>query len=252
MAVRSTLLIVAVGLCLLAGGTAAAEIRVAVAANFAPTLHRLAEAFTAATGHRLLISSASTGKHYAQIRNGAAFDIFLAADAERPARLEREGLGVAGSRFAYAEGRLALWVPDAAAIDDPAAWLTAGGFRRLAIAHPRLAPYGRAAQQLLEHWGLWDALQTKLVRGENVGQAFQFVATGNAQAGLIALSQVIARAEDARGGYRVISAGLHMPIAQHALLLRTGPAAEAFLRYLKSAPAVAEIRRDGYAVPEGR
>lgn len=249
MPVHSTLLAITVGLCLLAGGVAAAEIRVAVATNFAPTLQRLAEAFTAATGHRLQISSASTGKHYAQIRNGAAFDIFLAADAERPARLEREGLGVAGSQFAYAEGRLALWAPAAAAIDDPAAYLAMGGFRHLAIAHPRLAPYGRAAQQVLQHWGLWEALQAKLVRGENVGQAFQFVATGNAQAGLVALSQVLARAQGARGSYRVIPARLHAPIAQHALLLRAGPPAEAFLRYLKGAPAVAEIRRDGYSVP---
>lgn len=235
-------------LCLAPALAAADEVRIAVAANFTPTLERLVELFASETGHRAILSSASTGKHYAQIRNGAGFDVFLAADDERPAQLERDGVGVAGSRFVYAEGRLVLWVPGSAALGDPAAFLAAGGYRRLAIAHPRLAPYGRAAQEVLQHWGLWDRLRERLVRGENVGQAFQFVATGNAEAGLVALAQVLAVDPSRRGSYRPIAAELHTPIAQQAMLLRPGAAAESFLDFLRGPRAAAEIRRDGYEV----
>jgi molybdate transport system substrate-binding protein len=227
----------------------AADVRVAVASNFAPTLKRLAADFTAQTGHRVLISSGSTGKHYAQIRNGARFDLFMAADSERPALLEREGIGVAGSRFVYAEGRLVLWAPAAASLANPRDLLASGTLTRLAIANPRLAPYGLAARELLSGWGLWQGLQGRLVRGENVGQAFQFVATGNAPAGLVALSQVLEHDASARGAYQVIEAGLHPPIRQQALLLHRSPAAEALVRFLKGAPALATIRTAGYAVP---
>ena len=226
-----------------------AEVRVAVAANFAPTLQDIAAEFSAATGHRVVIASASTGKHYAQIRNGAGFDVFLAADVERPQRLEREGFGVPGGRFDYAIGRLVLWAPDAGDIDDPRTLLAADDLTRLAIANPRLAPYGVAAHQVLEAWGLWERLQTRLVRGENVAQAFQFVATGNAPAGLVALSQVLALHGVAPDSYRTIAGELHAPIRQQGLLLRRGPAAEAFIRYLQGAAAGARIRAAGYALP---
>lgn len=225
------------------------EVRVAVAANFVPTLERLAADFGERTGHRVLASSASTGKHYAQIRNGAGFDVFLAADAQRPALVEQEGLGVAGTRFTYAQGRLALWVPGEAALPAPREYLEAARFRRLAIANPRLAPYGLAAQQVLERWQFWDRLQDRLVSGENVAQATQFVATGNAQAGLVALAQVLALAPDARGAYSPIPSGLHDPIDQQALLLRDSSAARAFIEYLRSDAAVARIREAGYLVP---
>jgi molybdate transport system substrate-binding protein len=227
------------------------EVRIAVAANFAPTLRELAREFSAETGHRVQISSGSTGKHYAQIHNGAAFDVFLAADSARPTRLEVEGVGVAGSRFTYAIGRLVLWVPGQTEIGQPEGYLRTARFHRLAIANPRLAPYGLAAQQALETWQLWDRLQEKLVRGENVAQAYQFVATGNAQSGLVALSQLLQgdQAGHGAGAYRIISDELHDPIRQDALLLRSGAAAEAFLQYLRSEAAARMIRAAGYALP---
>ena len=244
-----TLLAFLLSLCLAPGLVAAAEVRVAVAANFASTLRLLAPEFAAETGHRLLISPGSTGKHYAQIRNGAAFDVFLAADAEHPMRLEAEGTGIAGSRFAYAEGRLALWVPGQGDLGDPAAYLARGAFRRVAIANPRLAPYGQAARQVLEAWGLWDALQSKLVRGENIAQAYQFVASGNAEVGLVALSQLLTGEAVAQADYRPVPDTLYRPIAQHALLLRRSAAAEAFLEFLKGEQALRLIRAAGYRVP---
>lgn len=232
------------------GLVVAAEVRVAVAANFASTLRLLAAEFAAASGHRLLISPGSTGKHYAQIRNGAAFDVFLAADAEHPMRLEEEGSGIAGSRFPYAEGRLVLWAPGKGEIREPAVYLASDVVRRIAIANPRLAPYGQAAQQVLEAWGLWETLQGRLVRGENVAQAYQFVATGNAEAGLVALSQLLTGDAVAQADYRVLPETLYRPIAQHALLLRRNAAAEAFLKFLKGEKAVRLIRAAGYRVPQ--
>ena len=236
-------------LCLLPAVVLAGEVRVAVAANFASTLRDVAAEFTTATGHKVIIASASTGKHYAQIRNGAGFDVFLAADVERPHRLEAEGLGVPGSRFDYAVGRLVLWVPAAGRIADPRELLAADELPRLAIANPRLAPYGVAARQVLEAWGQWNRLQARLVRGENIAQTFQFVATGNAPAGLVALSQVLAFDDVSPDSYRMIAAELHAPIRQQGLLLRRGPAAEAFVDYLRGAAAGAQIRAAGYALP---
>jgi molybdate transport system substrate-binding protein len=225
------------------------EVRIAAAANFVPTLRALAKEFSAQTGHRVKISSGSTGRHYAQIRNGAAFDVFLAADSARPTRLEAEGIGIAGSRFTYAIGRLVLWVPGQTEIGRPEDYLTNARFRRLAIANPRLAPYGLAAQQALETWQLWDRLQDRLVRGENVAQAYQFVATGNAQSGLVALSQLLGGDRAGHGAYRIISGELHEPIRQDALLLRSNAATEAFLQYLRSEPAARMIRDAGYGIP---
>ena len=237
-------------LCLLPAFVMAGELRVAVAANFAATLQRIASAFTDTTGHHVIIASASTGKHYAQIRNGAAFDVFLAADVERPRRLEEEGLGISGSRFDYAVGQLVLWAPGAGRLDDPRAWLAANDLTRLAIANPRLAPYGMAAREVLEAWGLWEPLQARLVRGENIAQAFQFVATGNAPAGLVALSQVLVFDDAVPSTYRLIPSELHAPIRQQGLLLRRSPAAEAFVDFLRSAAAGSAIRTAGYALPE--
>lgn len=228
----------------------AADLRVAVASNFAPVLHRIVERFTAQTGYHALIASASSGKHYAQIRNGAAFDLFLSADAERPRLLEAAGVGAAGSRFTYAEGRLVLWAPGVVVPDDPRAWLGGAGPDRLAIANPRLAPYGLAARQVLENWGLWERLRTRTVRGENVGQAYQFVATGNAPAGLLALSQILLNPRAAATEYREIDADLHAPILQQALLLRTHAASRAFVEFLRGAEARALIVAAGYRVPE--
>ena len=229
--------------------TEAAEVRVAVAANFAATLHTLAEDFSSRTGHRVMVSSGSTGKHYAQIRNGATFDVFLAADSARPERLEAEGIGIANSRFTYAIGRLALWVPGQHELGPPERYLRNADVRHLAIANPRLAPYGLAAEQALRAWGLWERLQPKLVRGENIAQAFQFVATGNASAGLVALPSLLAGGRPVAGSYRVIPPELHQPIDQQGLLLRRGEAADAFLDYLQGEVAAGLIRSAGYEVP---
>lgn len=239
-------------MCLLPALAAAGEVRVAVAANFVTTLRDIASEFTAATGHKVVIASASTGKHYAQIRNGAAFDVFLAADVERPRRLESEGHGVAGGRFDYAIGRLVLWVPDTGHIADPRVLLAAADMKRLAIANPRLAPYGVAAREVLEAWGLWERLQSRLVRGENIAQAFQFVATGNAPAGLVALSQVVVFKGVSADSYRLIDSELHAPIRQQGLLLRRTPAAEAFVDYLRGEAAGARIEAAGYELSGDR
>lgn len=228
----------------------AAEIRVAVASNFAPALRVLATEFERQTGHVVVASSASTGKHYAQIVNGAPFDVFLAADVERVERLEAAGVGVPGSRFTYAEGQLALWTPYLDAGAQAVAYLHTGDFRRLSIANPRLAPYGVAAEQVLVAWGLWDALQSRLVRGENVAQALQFVASGSAEIGLVSLSLVLALDPSRRGQFMLIDPHLHQPIRQEALLLRHGKAAESLLAFMRSATAAAILRRLGYRRPE--
>lgn len=243
---------VAVG-CFVALGLASApvaragEVHVAVATNFAKTARALAGTFAAETGHRAIVSDGSTGKLYAQIVHGAPFQVFLAADVERPRRLEAEGRAVAGTRFAYALGRLVLWSPDAARVLGADA-LAGDDFRYLAIANPDLAPYGAAARELLEQLGLWERLQRRLVRGEDVGQTFQFVATGNAELGLVALSQVSGRG----GSQWIVPSDRYAPIEQQAVLLEPGrsePAAHAFLDFLRGESARAQIERAGYRVP---
>jgi molybdate transport system substrate-binding protein len=235
---------------LAATGARAGEVSVAVAANFKATLEEVGAAFTRATGHTVLASSGSTGKLYAQITQGAPFAVLLAADRARPARLEQEGRTAAGSRFTYAVGRLVLWSPDPGRVDAEGAVLRDPALERLAIANPRTAPYGAAAQEVLEGLGLWDALRPRLVRGENIGQAFQFVASGNAPQGFVALAQV--RAGGQPGSQWLVPQALHAPIEQQAVLLKAGEnnaAARAFLDYLRGPEAVAIIERYGYDVP---
>ncbi len=223
------------------------NLRIAVAANFAPTLEQLAEAFRRETPAAIPVTlvPGSTGKHYAQIRHGAPFDAFFAADAARPERLEREGRIVPGSRFTYALGCLVLWSPDPDRVDADGRVLAGDGFRRLAIANPRLAPYGRAAREVLEGLDLWARLQPRLVRGENIAQAFQYVASGNAELGFVACSQVIGRA----GSRWPPDPARHAPIVQQAVLLRDSPAARAFLDFVRSPAARARIRAAGYGLP---
>lgn len=196
------------------GPAMAGQAHVAVAANFAPLMPALAERFERDTGHTLVISSASTGKLYAQIVHGAPFDVFLAADDDYPHRLEREGRGVAGSRFTYAVGRLALWSPRPSIVDGDSAVLKQKRFRKLAVANPRLAPYGAAAREALEKLGLWTSLQPQMVFGENIAQTYQFVASGNAELGFVAYSQVKGKA----GSHWLVPASLHSPLRQDALL----------------------------------
>lgn len=236
-------------LCLLllgAQGAWADTLRVAVAANFAGTARVLAERFEAASGHRLKLAFGSTGKHYAQITHGAPFDAFLAADRERPERLEAEGRVVPASRFTYALGRLVLWSPRPNLLADGGQALANGDFAHLAIANPRLAPYGKAARQVLERLALWDALQDKLVRGENIAQTYHFVRSGNAKLGFVALSQLHQPGAPAGGSRWEPPMSLYDPIEQQAVLLRDTAAGQAWLRFLRSPEAQALIRDHGY------
>lgn len=229
---------------------AAAEVTLAVAANFSSTAWALVPQFEADTGHTVTISSGSTGRLYAQILNGAPFDVFMAADAERPALLEADPVGVPGTRFTYARGILVLWSPQPGLLSSPGDYLKTAPFSRLAIASPGIAPYGLAARQALEHLGLWATLQAKLVRGDSVTQAFRFVASGSAQAGFVALSQALAWAGPAASLWQV-PREWYRPIEQQAILLRRGAAneaARAWLDFLRSEHARAVIRARGYGV----
>ncbi|MFP4182848.1 molybdate ABC transporter substrate-binding protein [Thiohalospira sp.] len=235
----------------LASLPAAAEtVRVAVASNFAEPLEAVAEAFEQETGHTVRASTGSTGKHYAQIDHGSPFDLFLAADARRPRLLEEGGQAVAGSRFTYAVGRLALYSPDPAAFEEGRQALEEGAFDRLAIANPELAPYGRAARRTLKALGVWSTLEPRLVRGENIGQTHQYVVSGNADAGLVALSQVVA----AEGSRWVVPTELHDPVRQQAVLLERGadnPAARTLLEFLRGPEAAAILEEYGYGTAQG-
>jgi molybdate transport system substrate-binding protein len=230
-------------------GAAAESAHVAVAANFAGTAKVLAEQFARESGHRLELSSGSTGKFYAQITNGAPFDVFLSADEATPHRLENEKLAVAGSRFTYAIGRLVLWSARPGLVDERGEVLRKGRFNRLAIANPKLAPYGAAAQEALEKLGLWDELRAKRVQGENIAQTFQFVSSGNAELGFVALSQIRDAGKPPSGSFWLVPASLHAPLRQDAVLLaraERNAAARGFLDYLRTAPARDLIRSYGY------
>lgn len=225
------------------------EVQVAVAANFAGPMARIGEGFTVATGHALKISSGSTGKFYSQIVAGAPFDVLIAADDETPARLEKEGLAVAGTRFTYAIGKLVLWSAQPGFVDDQGAVLASGRFGHLAVANPKLAPYGQAGMAVLKARGLLEAVAPKLVTGETIAQTFQFVATGNAELGFVALSQVMVPGKPAAGSYWLVPSTLHGEIRQDAVLLKAGEknaAAAALLAYLKSDAARGVIRAYGY------
>jgi molybdate transport system substrate-binding protein len=238
-----------VALVLLFATRAGAEsVHVAVATNFATTCNAIGAAFTAATQHDVVISEGSSGKLAAQIANGAPFEVFLSADALRPAKLEAEQKTVAGTRFVYAVGKLALWSARPDFVKGEAT-LRGDAFRHLAIANPELAPYGAAARDVLQHLQLWDALQPKLVRGEDIGQAFHFVSTGNAELGFVALSQIAANDDGSRW---LVPQDLYAPIEQQAVLLLPGrddPAARAFLEFLKGDAARALIEAAGYGAP---
>jgi molybdate transport system substrate-binding protein len=231
---------------LLCSAARAEDVRVAVAANFATPLQALAQAFSTQTGHKIVASIGSTGKFYAQIRHGAPFDVLLSADDATPQRLEDDKLAVAGSRFTYALGRVVLWSPQAGLVEGSGEVLKGNRFRKLAIANPKLAPYGAAAQQAMTKLGVWDAVQGRLVQGENIAQTFQFVASGNAELGFVALSQLDG---ERKGSRWIVPAELHAPIRQDAVLLRQGQAGRAFLEFLRSAAARERIRAFGYELP---
>jgi molybdate transport system substrate-binding protein len=233
-------------LALSAGSSAADEVRIAVATNFAAPMNELIARFEQHTPHKAVASSGSTGAHYAQIRNGAPFDVFFAADDERPRLLEEQGVAVPGTRFLYAVGRLALWSPRTRYVDDDGRVLETGSFRFLALANPDLAPYGAAARDVLVARGLWERLQPRLVRGQDIGQALSFVATGNAELGFVAWSQLARPGEQVAGSYWLVPEALHAPIAQEAVLIRDSPAARAFLEFVQSPAGREIIRNFGY------
>jgi molybdate transport system substrate-binding protein len=223
------------------------EVQVAVAANFTAPMQKIAAEFAQDTGHKAQLAFGGTGKFYAQIRNGAPFEVLLSADDETPARLVREDAAVAGSQFTYATGRLVLWSAKPGYASE--ATLRKSEFRHLAIANPKLAPYGAAAVEVLAALKLLDAMQPKFVQAENIAQAWQFVATGNAEIGFVALSQVMKDGRLDAGSAWIVPANLHQPIRQDAVLLAKGrgrPAAEALLKYLRGDKAQAIIKSFGY------
>ena len=230
------------------GAAQAADTQVAVAANFTEPAKEIAAAFKAKTGDTAALSFGSSGQFYAQMSHGAPFEVFLSADAARPQAAERDGLAAPGTRFTYAVGRLVLYSKTAGLVDGAGAVLKTGRFAKLSIADPAAAPYGAAAVQTLQKLGLYEALKPKIVTGGSIAQAYQFVDSGAAELGFVALSQVI----NLPGGSRwTVPTTDHAPIDQQAVLLKTGqdnPAAKAFLAFLKGPQAVAIIRKYGYEV----
>ena len=235
-------------LALTAGQALAGEVSVAVAANFTEPAKAIAEAFKAATGHTASLSFGASGQFYTQMTHGAPFEVFLSADAERPARLAAEGLAVPASRFTYATGRLVLFSTRPGLVDGKGEVLKTGQFDKIAIADPATAPYGAAAVQAMTRLGVADALAAKTVKGASIAQAWQFVSTGAAELGFVALSQVI---KEPGGSRWIVPASLHDPLDQQAVLLKTGekdPAAVAFIAFLKGPQARAIIKSYGYEV----
>lgn len=225
-------------------------VRVAVAANFTDAARSLATVFKKTTGHDLKISYGSTGKLYAQIEHGAPYDIFMAADTERPAKVIKQGLAVPDSLFVYARGKLVLWSAQPDLFDNGEVFLRSGKFKHLAIANPKTAPYGLAAKQVMQNTGLWDELQDKLVRGDSIAQVFQFVATENSEIGLVAYSQVRGWKGEP-GSTWEIPAKLYQPIDQAAVLLtraESNPTAHAFMDFMKSDAANKIITSFGYGI----
>jgi molybdate transport system substrate-binding protein len=228
-----------------------AQVQVAVAANFTAPMQAIAADFEKDTGNKVVASFGATGQFYAQIKNGAPFEVFLAADDSTPAKLENEGQTVPGSRFTYATGALALWSAQDGYVDENGDVLKKNQYRHLAIANPKTAPYGLAATQVLDKLGLTQAVASKIVEGQNISQAQQFVATGNAELGFVALSQIYKNGKITGGSAWIVPASLHEPIRQDAVILVKGkdnPAARAFVEYLKGPKAAEVIKSFGYTL----
>ena len=228
----------------------AVEVTVAAASNFSGPMRKIVQNFELQTGHKVRLSLGSSGGFYAQIKNGGPFQIFLSADRETPAKLEKEGLGVPGSSFTYAIGKLVLWSRKPNLVDQKGEVLKEGQFQKLAIANPKLAPYGAAALETLNKMGLLNDIRPKLVQGENISQAFQFIETENAQLGFVAMSQIYYQGKLIHGSAWVVPANLYTPIQQDAILLFSGQgnaAALAFMDFLKSPKAKSIMADYGYA-----
>lgn len=235
-------------LSLMAGASHAADVQVAVAANFTEPARDIAAAFEKITGNHVVMSFGASGTFFSQIEQGAPFEVFLSADAERPARLEADGFGLKGMRFAYAYGQLVLWSPAPGLVDGQGAVLAKGNFEHLAIADPAAAPYGAAAVETLKKLGLYDKLSPRIVKGASIAQAFAFLQSGAADLGFVARSQVI---RQAGGSQWIVPKADYAPIDQQAVLLKPGandPAARAYLDFLRSPQAVAIIKSYGYEV----
>ncbi|MDM5178071.1 molybdate ABC transporter substrate-binding protein [Massilia sp. DJPM01] len=233
------------------GMVRAGDVHVAVAANFSAPMKEIGARFERETGHKVLATAGATGKFYAQIKHGAPFEVLLAADDETPARLGKEGSAVAATRFTYAIGKLVLWSAQAGLVDPQGQVLAQGRFEHLAIANPTLAPYGAAAMQTLDKLGLRERLAARLVQGDSIAQTHQFLVSGAATLGFVAMSQVFSGGKLQSGSAWVVPADMYAPLRQDAVLLERGkgkPAALAFLRYLKSEPAREVIRSYGYAL----
>jgi molybdate transport system substrate-binding protein len=232
-------------------GVLAAQAQVAVAANFAEPIKAIAAVLEKTTGHTLRLSTGASGAFYTQIRNGAPFDVFLSADNERPEQLEKDGLALPGSRFTYATGKLVLWSAKAGRVDDQGAVLKAADLGKVAYANPKTAPYGAAAAQVLDKLGLRGTITPKLVQGESIGQTFNFVKTGNADVGFVAMSQVLEGGRLKEGSMWAIPQANYDPIRQDAVLLKKGAdneAAKALLRLLQSPNIRDLIRSYGYDI----
>lgn len=243
---RSVLFLLAAAFC---APSFAGEVQVAVAANFTAPMKVIAAQFEKDTGNKVLASYGATGKFYAQIHNGAPFDILLAADDDTPARLDQEKATVAGSRFTYAIGKLVLWSAQPGVVDAKGDVLAAGKFDHIAVADPKLAPYGLAARETLQKLNLFTALAPKFVTGDNIGQTYQFVASSAAPLGFVAMSQVYENNQLKSGSAWVVPATLYSPIRQDAVVLSKGAsnaAVTAFIGYLKGDKARAVIRSFGY------
>lgn len=233
----------------------AEEINIAVAANFASPVQKIIPAFEQATGHKVLVSLGSTGKFYAQIKAGAPFQVLLAADDETPKKLIEESAAVSGSNFTYAIGKLVLWSAKPGVVDERGDVLLKGNVAHVAIANPKLAPYGAAAIEAMKKLNVYDKLETKLVQGESITQAYQFIASGNAEIGFVALSQVFKDGQVKEGSAWIVPAKLYTPLLQDAVLLNNGKdsaGAKAWLAWLKGEQAQAVIRSFGYDLADAK
>ncbi len=236
---------------ILMNSSSAGEVTIAVAANFAGPMQQIAEGFEQTSGHKVQLSFGATGKFYAQIKNAAPFDILLAADEATPSRLAKEGIAIKSSQFTYATGKLVLWSPDVNRVDAKGDVLKHGKFNHLAIASPGQAPYGAAAKETLISLKLYNVVSPKLVQGESVGQTYSYIATGNAELGFVALSQVWENNRIKSGSGWIVPDNLYSPLLQDAILLKHGqrnPAALAMMVYLKSDGAKKIIRLHGYQI----
>ena len=231
---------------LLNSSVSAEEIRIAVASNFTSTIKTIALQFEKETHHKVTIISASTGKHYAQIINGAPYDAFFSGDSKRAERLDKEGIAITGSRFVYAIGKVVLWSPQNNYVDNQGSILNDDSFRYLAIANPKLAPYGKAAEEILKGRHLWNKLRSRMVRGENISQTFQFVKSTNADLGFVAFSQIKRPDQIIEGSYWEVPQALYSPIKQQAVLLKDNEVSRLFLAFIKNKQAQQIMQSFGY------